>query len=202
MLYRAFSILLTGTESYSNGMMPSMNARKASWKRTTSSFTPQSSIVVELPGVELEHDSPQPSIETDLIPHGQAEDAAARNANQEPFDVVGVEPVAVIHAEDGEIDSDSDKEDDNGIIAINDAPLPVAQDPLVLSDSSNDEPNDDEHDSVDDSDDDDDDDPSFADAVAEQDDSGDDEDKEQEIKECTDQNARTRGLIVNTTTTL
>ena len=65
------------------------------------------SIAAELPGVELEHDSPRPSIEPDLIPHGQAEDAAARNANQEPFDVVGVEPVAVIHAEDGEIDSHS-----------------------------------------------------------------------------------------------
>jgi hypothetical protein len=90
-----------------------------------------------------------------------------------------VEPVAVIHAEDGEIDSDSDEDDDNGIIAINDAPLPVAQDPLILSDSSDDEPNDDEHDSVGDSDNDDDDDPSFADAVAEQDDSGDDKDKEQ-----------------------
>jgi hypothetical protein len=65
------------------------------------------SIAAELPGVELEHDSPRPSIEPDLLPHGQAEDAAARNANQEPFDVVGVEPVAVIHAEDGEIDSHS-----------------------------------------------------------------------------------------------
>ncbi len=139
------------------------------------------SIAAKLPGIELEHDSPRPSIEPDLIPHGQAEDVAARNAKHEPFGVVGVEPVAVIHAEDGVIDSDSDKDEDNGIIAINDAPLPVAQDPLVLSDLSDDEPNDDEHDSEDnDSNDDDDDDPSFADAVAEHDDSGDDEDKEQE----------------------
>ena len=36
-----------------------------------------------------------------------------------------MEPVAVIHAEDGEIDSNSDEDDDNGIIAINDAPLLV-----------------------------------------------------------------------------
>jgi hypothetical protein len=35
-----------------------------------------------------------------------------------------VEPVAVIHAKDGEINSDSDKDNNNGIIAINDAPLP------------------------------------------------------------------------------
>ena len=89
-----------------------------------------------------------------------------------------MEPVAVSHTEDGEIDSDSDEDDNNGIIAINDAPLPEAQDPLVLSDSSDDEQNDDDH-SDDDSKDDDDDEPSFADAVAEQDDSGDDEDKEQ-----------------------
>jgi hypothetical protein len=103
-----------------------------------------------------------------------------RNANHELFGIVGVEPVAVIHTEDGEIDSDSDsdEDDDKGIIAISNVPPPVAQDPLVLSDSSDDEQNDDDH-SDDDSEDDDDDDPSFADAVAEQDDSGDDEDKEQ-----------------------
>ena len=136
------------------------------------------SIVAELPGIDLEHNTPRPSIEADLIPHGQAEDEAARNANHESFGVVGVEPVAVSHTEDGEIDSDSDEDDNNGIIAINDAPLPEAQDPLVLSDSSDDEQNDDDH-SDDDSKDDDDDEPSFADAVAEQDDSGDDEDKEQ-----------------------
>jgi len=43
------------------------------------------SIAAELPGVDLEHDTPRPSIEADLIPHGQAEDAAARNANHEPL---------------------------------------------------------------------------------------------------------------------
>jgi len=139
------------------------------------------SIAAELPGVALEHDMPQPSIKADINPHGRKEDEATRNANQEPFGVVGVEPAAgaITHAKDGEIDSDSNKEDDNGIIAIIDAPLPVAQDPLVLSDSSDDEPNDDDH-TDDDSEDDNDDDPSFADAVAEQDDSGDDEDKKQE----------------------
>ena len=130
------------------------------------------------PGVDLEHDTPRPLIKADLIPHSQAEDTAARNANHEPFGVVGVEPVAVIHTEDGKIDSDSEEDDDNGIIAINDAPPPVAQDPLVFSDSSDDKQNDDDH-SDDDSEDNDDDDPSFADTVAEQDDSGDDEDKEQ-----------------------
>jgi hypothetical protein len=139
------------------------------------------SIAAELPGIVLKHDMPRPPIKADLIPHGRAEDEAARNANHEPFGVVGVEPVAgaIIQA-DGEINSDSNEDDDNGIIAINNAPLPaqVTQDPLVLSDSSDDEPNDDNSD--DNSDDDDDDDPSFADAVAEQDDSGDDEDKEQE----------------------
>ncbi len=94
------------------------------------------SIAAELLGVDLEHDTPRPSIEVDLIPQGRAEDEATRNANHEPFGVVGVEPAVglIIHAEDGEINSDSDEDDDNGIIAINDAPAQVAQDPLVLSD--------------------------------------------------------------------
>ena len=54
----------------------------------------------------------------------------------------------------------------------------MAQDPLVLSDSSDDKQNDDGH-SDDDSEDNNDDDSSFADAVAEQDNAGDNEDKEQ-----------------------
>ena len=105
----------------------------------------------------LGNDMPQPSIEADLIPHSLAENKATRNANlnHERFGVVGVEPVAgaIIHAEDGEINSNSDEDDGNDIIAINDAPLPqMAQDPLTLSDSSDDEPNDDNSDNGDDDD--------------------------------------------------
>ena len=46
-----------------------------------------------------------------------------------------MEPAANIHAKEGKIDSNSNEDEDNGIIAINDAPLPMTQDPLVLSDS-------------------------------------------------------------------
>jgi hypothetical protein len=91
---------------------------------------------------------PQPSIEADLTPQGRAEDEAARNANHEPFDIVGVDqPVtahAIVHAKDGKIGSNNDKDNNNAIIAINNAPLPqMAQEPLVFLDSSEDKPEDD-----------------------------------------------------------
>jgi hypothetical protein len=82
---------------------------------------------------------PRPFIAADLIPQGPLEDKAAQNANHEPFDVVGVnQPVAarvIIHTKNGEIDSDNDEDNDDSIIAINDALVPqMAQDPLVLPD--------------------------------------------------------------------
>ena len=141
------------------------------------------SIAAELPGVDLKHDTPRPLIEADLIPHCQAEDEATRNANHKPFGVVGVEPAAVIHAEEGKIDSKEDN--DNGIIAINDVPPPMEQDPLILSDLSDDKPHDNNHNSDKDSNDNsdnggNDEDPFLANAVAKQVNSGDDEDEEQE----------------------
>ena len=47
------------------------------------------SLAAEHPGVVLGRDQPLPSIEEELVPQGQAEDAAARNANLQPFDVTG-----------------------------------------------------------------------------------------------------------------
>jgi hypothetical protein len=66
-------------------------------------------LAAELLGVILGQDMPRPSIEADLTAQGRAEDEAIRNANHEPFDIVGVDqPVAalaIVHAEDGKIDS-------------------------------------------------------------------------------------------------
>ncbi len=135
----------------------------------------------ELPGVVLGQDMPQPSIEADLTPQGRTEDEAARNTNHKPFDVVGVDqPVAahaIVHAKDGEIDSDNDEDNNDGIMAINNAPLPqMAQEPLVLPDWSEDEPDNDSNNGKDDNDDT----PSIGNAAIKQAESGDDEDKEQE----------------------
>jgi hypothetical protein len=56
------------------------------------------SLAVEHPGVVLGGDQPLPSIEEELVPQGRAEDAAARNANLQPFDVAGVAAAPIVHA--------------------------------------------------------------------------------------------------------
>ncbi len=93
------------------------------------------------------------------------------------------QPVAahvIIHAKNGKIDSNNDEDDDNGIIAINKAPVPqMAQDPLILPDSSEDKSYDDSNDSNNgkgnnnDA-------PFIGNAAVEQAESGDNEDKKQE----------------------
>ncbi len=98
---------------------------------------------------------------------------------------------AIVHAKDGEIDSDNDKEDDDGIIAINDTPLPqMAQEPLVLPDSSEDKPDNNSNDGKDD----DDDTPSIGDAAIKQAESGDEEDKEQENQGVRRSRCRNKGV--------
>jgi hypothetical protein len=144
----------------------------------------------------------QPSIEADLTPQGRAEDEAARKTNHKPFNVVGVDqpvaPHAIVHAEDGEINRNNDEDDNNSIIAINNAPLPqMAQEPLVLPDSSEDKPDDDsdggkDNDNYT---------PSISDAAIEQAESGDDKDKEQENQGVRQSRRRKKGSIVNKTTT-
>ncbi len=58
-------------------------------------------------------DQPRPSIEEELLPQGQAEDAAACNANLQSFDVAGVDRID---------DYDYKIDDNNGIIAVADIP--------------------------------------------------------------------------------
>jgi hypothetical protein len=104
-------------------------------------------LAAELPGVVLQgRDMPRPSIEADLTPQGCTEDEATQNANHELFDIVGVDQPAaaahaIVHAKDGKINSNNDKDNNDGIIAINNAPISqMAQEPLVLPDLSEDEP--------------------------------------------------------------
>ena len=47
------------------------------------------SLAAEHPGVVLGRDQPLPLTEEELFPQGQAEDAMARNANLQPFDIAG-----------------------------------------------------------------------------------------------------------------
>jgi hypothetical protein len=61
------------------------------------------SLAAEHPGVVLGRDQPLPSIEEELVPQGQAEDAAARNANLQPFDVAGVVAAPIVHANADEL---------------------------------------------------------------------------------------------------
>ncbi len=155
------------------------------------------SLTAELPGVVLGRDMPPSSIEVDLIPQGCVEDKAAQNASHEPFSIVGVnQPVtahAIIHAKNGEINSNNDEDDDDGIIAINDAPVPrMAQDPLVLPDLSEDESEDNSNNSNDGKDDDDDA-PFIDDAAVKQAESGDDEDEEQENQGVRQSRRRNKG---------
>jgi len=63
------------------------------------------SLTAEHPRVVLGQDQPLPSIKEELVPQGQAEDAVARNANIQPFDVAGVMAAPIIHANADKLDN-------------------------------------------------------------------------------------------------
>jgi hypothetical protein len=111
------------------------------------------SLAAEHPGVVLRRDQPLPSIEAELIPHGGAKDAAARNANLWSFNVAGVAAAPIVHANvDKFIDYKID--DDDRIIAVGDVPLQLPLVLLIVNDTDNDVPagsddNDDNDDSLD-----------------------------------------------------
>ncbi len=77
----------------------------------------------------LGQDQPLSSIEEELFPQGQAEDAAARNANLQPFDITGVVAAPIVHANVDELD-DYEIDDDDGIIASGDIPQQPPHAPL------------------------------------------------------------------------
>ena len=55
------------------------------------------SLDAEHPGVVLGQDKPLPSIEEELVPQGQAEDAVACNAKLQLFDGAGVVAAPIVH---------------------------------------------------------------------------------------------------------
>ncbi len=92
------------------------------------------SLAAEHPGVVLGWNQPLPSIEEELVPQGGAEDAAARNANLQPFDVAGVVTASIVHANADELD-DYEIDDNNGIIAVEDIPQQPPHAPLIVNDT-------------------------------------------------------------------
>ncbi len=76
-------------------------------------------LVAEFLGITLDREVPVPSIEEEIIPHGQAKDAAAHNSNVPPFVAAGVNHgPAAIHASDNKIGK-YDNEDDDIIVVAN-----------------------------------------------------------------------------------
>ena len=133
------------------------------------------SLAAEHPGVVLGRDQPLPLIEEELVPQGRAEDAAARNANLQPFNVAGVEAVPIVHANADKLD-DYEVDDDDGIIAVGDIPQQPPRAPLAVNDT------DDDDDTVGSGDDNDD----SLDEDNEDDDDSSDEDDDNEPAEATD----------------
>jgi hypothetical protein len=137
------------------------------------------SLAAEHPGVVRGKDQTLPSIEMELVPQGQAEDAAARNANIQPFDVAGVVAAPIVHANADELD-DYEIDDDDSIIAVGeDIPQQPPHAPLVVNDTDND---DDAAGSGDDEDNDDDD----VDVGEDENDSLDEDDDEELVAAATD----------------
>jgi hypothetical protein len=62
------------------------------------------SLAAEHPGVVLGRDQPLPLIEEEMVPQGRVEDAAARNANLQQFDVAGVEAAPIVHTNADKLD--------------------------------------------------------------------------------------------------
>jgi hypothetical protein len=100
-----------------------------------------SSLTAEFPGVVLERDLPIPTIEDKIEPQGHAKDAAAHNANLEPFNVAVVDAPMIIHANNNEIDVINDN--DNGILLVATIPANNNHNPLILPDTSDSDTSDD-----------------------------------------------------------
>jgi hypothetical protein len=105
-------------------------------------IVPYLSMAAKFPGVELSCDTPIPSIEDDVVPQGQAEDAAANNMNIDPnqrhlVDVPGVGP-NIVQANPNKIEFDSDDNEDDDIVHAWDAPQQAPNNPVVLDNKDND----------------------------------------------------------------
>jgi hypothetical protein len=96
------------------------------------------SLAAEHPGVVLGRDQPLPSIKEELVPQGRAEDAAACNANLQPFDVAGVVAASIVHTNADKLD-DYEIDGNNGIIAVEDIPQQPPHAPLIVNDIDDDD---------------------------------------------------------------
>jgi hypothetical protein len=92
------------------------------------------SLAAEIPGTVLEQDQPIPIIEDKIKPQGCAVDAAACNANLEPFDVAKVDVPTIICANKDKIDIINDN--NNGILSITTIPANNNHNPLILPNTS------------------------------------------------------------------
>ncbi len=99
-------------------------------------------MAAKFPGVELSRDTPIPSTEDDVVPQGQAEDAAANNANIDPnqrqlVDVAGVGP-NIVQANPNKIKFDSNDDENDDIVHAWDTPPQAPDNPVVLANKDND----------------------------------------------------------------
>jgi hypothetical protein len=91
-------------------------------------FVPYPEVAAKIPGVVLGWHQPIPTVEVKVMLEGKAKDKAAHNANLEPFDIAGVDQLAIIHTNNDKIAMiANDLNYDDGIIAIADTKLTRTQ---------------------------------------------------------------------------
>ena len=95
------------------------------------------SLAGEHPRVVLGQDQPLPLIKEELVPQGRAKDAAACNANLQPFNVAGVVESLCVHANADKLGNYKSVNND-GIIIVVDIPQQPPHAPLVVNNTDND----------------------------------------------------------------
>jgi hypothetical protein len=86
-------------------------------------LVPYPEVAAKIPGMILDQHQPILSVEDEVVLQGQAKDKAARNANLEPFDMAGVDHMAIIPANIDKIAQIANNlTNADGIIAIADMP--------------------------------------------------------------------------------
>jgi hypothetical protein len=94
------------------------------------------SFSAEIPGIILDQDQPIPSIKDKIKLQGRIENDAAHNTNIESFDIVAVDALTILHANNnksGEIDDNNDN-----IMSIGTILLANNPNPLILPDKTDD----------------------------------------------------------------
>ena len=97
------------------------------------------SLAAEIMGILLDQDQTIPSIEDEIKPQGCTEDAAAQNANIEPFNFAGFEAPVIVCTNNNEIVKIDDS--NNDFMSIETIPPANHLNPLVLPDTSDDDDN-------------------------------------------------------------